>query len=427
MSEGFSIFSRRCMVVALCIATAIWISYSGMNHALAAHYADSSNPQDWVRAAQLEPGNAAHWYRLGRYHQFDFEQTDLPLAISYYRLALKLNPRSPYYKLDLAGALEMSGQDGEAESYFRAAQQDFPISSEISWKYGNFLLRQERLPEAYEEIHRAAEVSPSLIPIVVSRVWRSNADVHALLDQVLPDTVGADRAALTYLSQEQEALAALVVWNRLWSRKSAVDSKSLLELLDMLLKQERYADAETVWRQAMSLPGGPPPALDGNSLVYDGGFEKNITGGGFGWQQTDVPGAMFDFDADNKHSGERSARISFDGTQNLTYAYLFQQMLVTPGTHYHFRGYLRTENISTESGVRFEIFDPQAQKTLDVLTPIEKGTQPWTLEEADFTPGPRTHLVQVRVFRAPSQRFDNKINGTVWVDDLAVIPARANP
>jgi len=47
----------------------------------------------------------------------------------------------------------MAGSKGEADSYFRAAQAAYPISAEVSWKYGNFLLRQDRLPEAYAEIH----------------------------------------------------------------------------------------------------------------------------------------------------------------------------------------------------------------------------------------------------------------------------------
>jgi len=427
MSQGFPYLSRRCLVVAVCITVAIWISYSGVKHALATHYAESANAEDWLRAAQLEPGEAAHWYQLARYRQLDFDHTDLPLAISYYRRAVKLNPRSPYIKLDFASALEMAGENVEAETYFRAAQADFPISAEVSWKYGNFLLREQRLPEAYEEIHRAAEQSPKLIPIVISRVWHSNPDIHVLLDRILPDTAAADWSGISYLSEAQEASAALEVWSRLAAKKPSIETKQLLGLLDMLVKQERYDDARTVWRQAMSLPGGPSQAEDGDSLLYDGGFEKNLTGGGFGWQQKDVPGAAFDFDSDIKHSGERSARITFDGTQNLTYGDLYQKVLVTPGVRYHFRGYIRTENISTDSGVRFEIVDLNEPKNLGLLTPNEKGTQPWTLEEADFTSGPRTRLLQVRVVRAPSQRLDNKISGTVWVDDLALTPAGAKP
>ena len=128
-----------------------------------------------------------------------------------------------------------------------------------------------------------------------------------------------------------------------------------------------------------------------------------------------------------KRSGARSARITFDGTQNLKYTNLFQQVLVTPGTHYHFRAYLRLDQITTDSGVRFEIYDPENQKNLDILTPNERGTQPWTMEEADFTTGPMTHLIRIRLFRAQSDHFNNKISGTVWLDDVGVFPAGAKP
>jgi len=98
-------------------------------------------------------------------------------------------------------------------------------------------------------------------------------------------------------------------------------------------------------------------------------------------------------------------------------------VLVAPGTRYRFRGFLRTDHISTDSGMRFEIRDPRRPQDLDVLTPNETGTEPWTLEEVEFTTGPQTHLIQILLRRLPSARLDNKLKGTVWVDDVAVFPA----
>ena len=72
--------------------------------------------------------------------------------------------------------------------------------------------------------------------------------------------------------------------------------------------------------------------------------------------------------------------------------------------------------------MRFEIFDPKDTKGLDVLTPNETGTQPWTLEETDFIAGPKTSLIRVQLTRSPSQRLDNKLSGTVWVDDVDIVP-----
>ena len=121
----------------------------------------------------------------------------------------------------------MSGNNAEAEQYFRAAQENYPISAEVSWKYGNFLLRQQRLPEAYAEIHRAVEVDSKLIPLAVSRAWHSDPDVHVLLDQVLPNTAEGDWAALSFLTDAQEATAALTVWNHLIARKPTIDWKNI--------------------------------------------------------------------------------------------------------------------------------------------------------------------------------------------------------
>lgn len=422
MSEGSANPARR-TAAAIAIAAAVWFCYAGGKHALASHYASSPNFQNWERATRIEPDNPETWYRLGRFRQLDFDNADIPLAISYYQRAVKLNPRSPYYKLDLAGAFEMAGNNGEADKNFRAAQAAYPISAEVSWKYGNFLLRQDRLPEAYAEIHRAAMVDPKLIPLAVSRVWHSDPDVHLLLDRILLDTPEAYSDALAFLADGQYTTAALEVWNRLIAKDPHTNSKLAFKLIDMLVAQERFEEAGTVWRQAIA--SDPAPAYSGNSLVYDGGFEKDISGGGFGWRQSDVEGADFDFDSEEKHSGSRSARLIFDGAKNLSYESLFQYVLVSPGTRYRFQGFLRTDQISTETGMRFEIVDPKDQQHVDVVTPNETGSLPWTLEQVDLTTGPKTHLILIRLVRKPSERLDNKLRGTVWIDDVSLVPGDA--
>jgi tetratricopeptide (TPR) repeat protein len=422
MPERFANPAWRRTAAFIAILAAVWFCFAGGRHALASHYAASSNPANWELAARIEPGNPETWYKLARFRELDTENPDVPLAISYYRHAIQLNPRSPYYKLDLAGALEIAGNNGEADNYFRAAQAAYPISAEVSWKYGNFLLRQDRLPEAYAEIHRAVMVEPSLISPAVSEVWHSNPDIRILLDQVLPDTAEAYSQTLAFLTNAQESAPALEVWNRLIAKDPRTDWKWVFMLTDMLVAQEKFDEAGTVWRQAAARDAGSAPPYAGNSLVYDGGFEKDISGGGFGWQQRAAMGTDFDFDTDVKHSGSRSARLTFDGTENLYYEGLFQYVLVSAGTRYRFQGFMRTDQISTESGMHFEIEDPKDKPHLDILTPNETGTLPWTMEQADFATGPDTRLILVRLVRNPSGRLDNKLRGTVWIDDVTLVP-----
>jgi tetratricopeptide (TPR) repeat protein len=422
MSAGSPNSASKWVAAFLAIIAAMWLMYAGGKHELASHYTLSSNSANWERATRIEPDNPELWYRLARFRHLDFDKFDIPSAIAYYRRAAQLNPRSPYYKLDLADALEISGDENEAEASFRAAQAAYPISPEISWKYGNFLLRQNREPEAFAEIHRAILTDPSLISLAVSRVWHSDPDVRLLIDQVLPATPAAYQQALGFLTDAGETGAAIQVWDRLIATDPHPDIKWAAVLTDLLVKQEKFDESATVWRQAT----GFAPDSEKDSRIYDGGFEKDLCGGGLGWQQTTIQGADFDFDTDEKHSGARSARLTFDGSLNLNYENLFQYALVSPNTRYHFQGYLRTDQISTESGLRFEILDPQDPRRLDILTSNTTGTQPWTLEQSDFATGPSERRILVRIVRRPSQRLDNKLRGSAWIDDVAIVPAAAS-
>jgi hypothetical protein len=58
------------------------------------------------------------------------------------------------------------------------------------------------------------------------------------------------------------------------------------------------------------------------------------------------------------HSSKQSLRVIFDGSANLDFAQLVQFVPVKANRHYHFATFVRTESITTDSGVRFLIYDP---------------------------------------------------------------------
>ena len=257
MPEGSANPAQRWTAAITAIVAALWFCYAGGKHTLASHYALSSNHENWEWALRIEPDNPEIMVPVEMIPASLISITPtFPYPSKDYRRAIQLNPRSPYYKLDLAGALEMAGKNDEADSSFRGAQAAYPISAEVSWKYGNFLLRQNRLPEAYAEIHRAVMVDPQLIPLAVSRVWHSDPDVHLLLDQILPNTTGAYSEALTFLADAQDPAAALVVWQRLIAKDPHTDLKLTFKLTDMLTAREKFDEAGVVWRQAVARDPG---------------------------------------------------------------------------------------------------------------------------------------------------------------------------
>ena len=390
----------------------------GGKNGLAELYGRSSQADDWLRAAQLEPSNAEHWYRLARYRQLDVGNADPALAISYYRRALAIDPRSAFYWLDLASAYELQGDVAQAAQAYETAKSVHPISAEVAWRYGNFLMRQGNLAPAYAEIHRAVLTDHRLAALAISRCWRAEPNIERILNEVLPAESDVYVQALDFVVAEKETDAALVVWKRLMAVHASYPLFRSFALLDELIAQKPIEEASAVWKEALAMSGtraqySPP------SLVWDGGFETDFTDGGFGWRHRGSEGTSFDFDTETRRSGVRSLRVTFDGSENIRFENLWQRVPVEPNTHYHFAAYLRTQEISTDSGMRFRLAFSEMPA---LLTPNEIGTHPWTREELDFTTGPQTRLLLISLLRWSGQKFDNKLRGTVWVDDVSLVP-----
>ena len=47
---------------------------------------------------------------------------------------------------------------------------------------------------------------------------------------------------------------------------------------------------------------------------------------------------------------------------------------------------------------------------------------PWSPVEQDFVVLPQTRLLRVQIIRQPSMRFDNKVSGTAWINELKLEP-----
>jgi tetratricopeptide (TPR) repeat protein len=413
---------RWLLILAVALIAAI-LCWEGGKHALAMHWANSSDPQDWERAAKIEPSNAEHWYLLGRYRQLDFENEDLLLAISYYRRAIALAPEYPYYWLDLASTYDEAGDPAEAESAFQAAERAHPYSGEAAWRYGSFLLGQGRSDQAYAEIHRAVVAEPRWVDLAVSRTWRGTQDVHILLDRVLPDTPEARAKALNFLVAQNQPDAALAVWQRIEQRHDTVKLAQSSPLVDLLIAQDHVPQAWMVWQQALIASGAPPRSQE-SSRVTDGGFETEFANGGFGWKYQPQPGADVRLDSSDPHSGSQALEITFDGSTNVDFYDFFEYVPVEPDARYHFSAYMRSENLVTDGSLHFEISDPQHPKDVFFVTPGVAGTQPWTLITLDFVTGAETHVLALRL-RRPASTLLNRVEGAAWVDDVSLVPVAA--
>ena len=410
----------------LAFVVAVWgtVTFLSAKAFLAAHWNASANPELWRKAARLEPGNAEYWGRLGALQQWDVESGQLQQAIRYLQKATEINPRSAELWMELADAYVSAGERERAEGAFEKAKMNYPVSAEVAWRYGSFLLYEDKVAEAYAEIRRAISIDPSRTQNAIAACWNAKRDATAIVERVLPAKASYYQEAIDFFLARNQAGSALMTWNRQRQLGLPTELAQTAPLVDALLEQGEVSEAQNAWKEALRTASWSPEAAGSQSLVFNGGFEHGVANGGFDWREAREDGVQFGWDKTVVHSGSRSLRIDFDGSANLDFENLFQYVAVDPATHYHFSGYLRTEELSTDRGMRFEIVDPQHPNVTRVATSELTGTNAWMPVEAEVVAGPSTHVLKITLQRMPSWKFDNKLRGRVWVDDVTLTPVK---
>ena len=82
--------------------------------------------------------------------------------------------------------------------------------------------------------------------------------------------------------------------------------------------------------------------------------------------------------------------------------------------------WMKTMAVTTDQGVRLQL---RSLGTQDVeVTPELHGNEPWTRIEIPWTSGKDVQEVAACLVRSLSDQLENKIKGTTWVDDVALVP-----
>src|SRR5437660_696514 len=350
--------AQRSALVAASFVVAFILSFFGIRNALAVHYAGLQTAEAIERATRLEPADSRNWYLLGRYWQYNLADPDAARAIRSYLSALSLNPASWQSWLDLAAAYESDDNLAAARDAYLHAKKVYPLSAEVSWSYGNFLLRQEELEPAFAEMGLAVEADPKLAAEAFSGCLPAGSSFEIALDRVLPPISDAYTDVIREQSEDGHTQNALQVWDRLVSLRPRISLPESFPLVGALMMEHRIAEASRVWDQAVLLAGladlqGPP-----DSVLWDGGFGYNVKNGGFSWLISEASrGVQIGLDTQEKHSGKRSLRLIFEGNSNINFAGVCHNIPLQPFTAYRFSAWLRTRELNSDQEFRFQ-FNP---------------------------------------------------------------------
>ena len=240
MAFTLSTTGRRGLLLALTFAVAVFLAYFSIRAAFAEHSSELETLQGYERATRLEPGEFRYWYLLGRYWQFNLEDADASRAIRVYSKALAINPHDAEIWSDLGTAYESEGEIPAARDAFLHAKRAYPLSAEVSWRYGNFLLRQGELDAAFLEIRHAVEADPKRAAEALSRSLRAEPNIDLLLDRVLPSNSTAYLYAIWDQTNEGHTDNAYKIWNRLASLHPNLNLRDSFTLVGALRQKGKF-------------------------------------------------------------------------------------------------------------------------------------------------------------------------------------------
>jgi hypothetical protein len=355
-------------------------------------------------------------------------------------------------------AAELVARDGRealprAGELLREAVRRDPSSAYRWAALGESYLAAESTEAARLCMTRAAELGPNVAPVLIRA-----ANVHFALDErgpamgyglrilaLIPDydavvfalyarmdipvaqvlasgIAPIKRAGASYfrnLLGRGRAGDLDVVWSWLGAR-GWTDDGLASAYVDQLLARQDYPGAVRTWAAYLGKRRGSYP--DGNR-IFNGGFETDFAPAALDWKQRAADGATVARDSDAAHTGTSCLRVDFLGQTNVAFDHISVMAVVEPGV-YRFRAFVKTRDITTDQGVRFRIADALAPARLEVITEGFTLTRDWTVVEQVVRVPPPTPLVTVQLVRQASMKFDNKIRGTAWVDDVTLEPWR---
>ena len=380
-------------------------------------YQANLSKESLLKAIRLNPSNPDPFYRLGLFYQWDIHNIDLKESLKYLRKAIERNPLEQQYYLNLAKILYRMEEKSASEQALEKAILVFPASYQGRWVSGNLLLQQGVLEKALPHFTYILAHYPNRSSLVYDVLFRAINDTDFILKKLVPKDASSMNQYLAYLYEIGDKESAKKAWEKRASYGIKNVRTETLRHIEFLIAHGDLNEAFQVWRTRLREEGLSIPS-DGN-LITNGGFEtKEILGGGFDWKMINVPGAEVSFDHSLAFEGKRSLKIVFNGKENVDFRHVYQFVALKPTTEYVLKAHMKTNAVTTKSGLKIEIsgIGPAFYGASESLI----GENGWRELMVAFRTPSQSQGGVVRVRREKTDKFDRYISGTVWIDNVSL-------
>ena len=328
--------------------------------------------------------------------------------------AVQREPGSPYPWCDLGEALEEAG-DSEKSAYCmrQAADLGSTIAS-VLMRVAEFHFRHDDEAAALHATSQVLHLVESFDDSVFDYYADSKMPVSSILAMGLPPDARPRQAFFEHSLGWADPDEANLIWESLVKDSLTTDPLAS-GYIDYLIDKGMCDHASEVWTRYLGVKKG---TYRQSNWLFNGDFERRPTGAAFDWRATSIEGARAEWTTE-VHSGKSALRLAFDATTNVNFKNVSQIACLEPG-RYVFRAWVRTAEITTDQAPYFRIHDLGREGSIDVRTAQLRGLGDWTPVETTFTALSAAHPVVIEICRDSSLKLDNKIGGTVWIDDVVL-------
>jgi hypothetical protein len=346
-------------------------------------------------------------------------QRSPPEALRQFHRAVKLDSASAYNWANL-GEAEMNSRNVTIARYcFQQAVKAGPFDPVILFRAANFAFQTGDSPATISHLRtilQDPELKSYYEPAFLTYT-RLGLPIQQILDQGIPKTPTSGYAFLRFLMEGNQLADSQAAWD--WIGKNfGADDKLAGEYVSFLIRQNAASQSALVWQK---LTARDFPDYRKSNWVFDGEFRQAPKPSPLDWSLEPSPSVQVTRVARAGHQGGWALQVKFSGDQNVDFKQVQQTIVLGPG-RWSLRAWVKTEAITTDSGVMLHLFDPADRQRLDVRSDNLTGTTPWTLVEKNFEARPATTVVTFEFIREPSRKFDNKIAGTAWLDSVEIRP-----
>lgn len=361
-------------------------------------------------------------------------------AIAAFQSAARLSSQDYRIWIALGGALDRSGNAGEARKAFMQALALAPNYYEPHWALANYLLRNHENEAAFAEFKRALTIRPTELPLLFDYAWNTfNGDVPAIIKALAP-SVYAKAQFAGLLIAHGKVNEGVAMWRELNSAAPMQARLKAREFINVLLAKQLFGMAYETWRAAAPIKRTDDSELteetrqeeatwytvnqpDAGSWLNNGDFESDLKTGTVApflvWRLTQTKGLIVSRNNQQHKNGNFSLQLNLDVSGNAGFAVIEQLIPIKPSTAYQLSLAAKTEELQTLSAPVIEVYDPADLKRLHVTTkPLPLGTNPWQEYVLDFTTAPATEAIFVRVFRPACGEPPCPIRGRIWLDNF---------